>query len=167
MIKITDDGRELCLSCGIDDDGALVERAGSCDICEKKQEQTLEGYLVDLGLKFKAQEIDTPDNAPEWVKSGRARSYRVSLFCNGRRASLNYYQGRGIDHEPRPADVIASLMLDSSLADYSLKQFGDEMGWSEYTLDTYKACRLNKAKIVRLFGEGDIYQTLSELAGSY
>lgn len=132
-----------------------------------EREQTLEGYLVGLGLKFKAEEIDTPDSAPEWVKSGRARAYRVSLSRNGKRASLNYYQGRGIQHEPRPADVIASLMLDSSLADYSLKQFGDEMGWNEYTLDTHKACQLNKAKIVRLFGEGDIYQTLSELAGGY
>jgi hypothetical protein len=78
-----------------------------------------------------------------------------------------YYQGRGIQHEPRPADVIASLMLDSSLADYSLKEFGDEFGWNEFTLDTHKACKLNKAKMVRLFGQGEVFQTLSELAGGY
>lgn len=36
MIKISDDGRELCLSCGLDDDGVLVERAGSCDTCGRE-----------------------------------------------------------------------------------------------------------------------------------
>jgi hypothetical protein len=131
-----------------------------------EQEQTLEGYLVGLGLKFKAQEIDVPDYAPEWAKGG-ARAYRVSFSLNGKRASTMYYQGRGIQHEPRPADVIASLMLDSSLADYSLKEFGDEFGWNEYTRDIHKACKRNKVKVVRLFGQGEVFQALSELASSY
>jgi hypothetical protein len=131
-----------------------------------EQEQTLEGYLLGLGLKFKAQEIDAPDYAPEWAKGG-ARAYRVSLSLNGKRASTMYYQGRGIQHEPRPADVIASLILDSSLADYSLKEFGDEFGWNEYTRDIHKACKRNKVKVVRLFGQGEVFQALSELASSY
>ena len=132
-----------------------------------EKEQTLEGYLVGLGLKFKAEEIDAPDSAPGWVKKGNARAFRISLSCNGKRASLNYYQGRGIERNPTPADVIACLMLDSSLADYSLKDFGDELGWNENTAETLRACRHNKERTVRLFGEGEIYQTLSELAGGY
>lgn len=36
VIKISDDGRELCLSCGFDDDGVLVERAGCCDTCGRE-----------------------------------------------------------------------------------------------------------------------------------
>ena len=123
----------------------------------------LDGYLATLNIKFRATEID--NNSKEW-DSETFRAYRVTITRAGERIGVSFFQGRGIKHEPTLADVICSLALDRAYADYTLKEFGDEFGWNEYTAKTLRGCQKNAKKIERLF-QGEELEKVQELASQY
>lgn len=126
-------------------------------------EMKLEDYLATLGIKFRATEVD--NNSKKW-DSETFRAYRVTITRAGERIGVSFFQGRGIKHEPTLADVIASLAVDRSCSDYTLKEFGDEFGWNEYTAETRRACKKNAEKIERLF-QGEELEKVQELANQY
>lgn len=56
--------------------------------------------------------------------------------------------------DPHPADVLHSLILDSSAADQSFESWCDEFGYdrdSRKALATYEACQQNADKLRKLF----------------
>ena len=123
----------------------------------------LDDYLETLNLKFKVTEVD--NNSKEW-DSETFRAYRVTITRAGERIGFSFYQGRGIKHGPTLADVIFALALDRAYSDYTLKEFGDEFGWNEFTAKTLRGCKKNAEKIERLF-QGEELEKVQELASQY
>ena len=126
-------------------------------------EMKLDDYLATLNIKFRATEIE--NESKEW-DSATFRAYRVTITRAGERAGFSYYQGKGIKHEPTLADVICALAVDRSYSNYTLKEFGDEFGWNEYTAKTLRGCKKNAEKIERLF-QGEELEKVQELASQY
>lgn len=125
-------------------------------------EITLPNYLNELGVKITSKQIDHPTNAPDWAHKS-ANAYRVSLTFNGKRTSLYFYQGKGIDREPTIADVVACLASDYACSRYSLQEFGDEFGWDSQTVSTYRAVTRSGMKLARLLGDVAIIDQINEI----
>jgi hypothetical protein len=61
-----------------------------------------------------------------------------------RKLTSSWRQGIGIDHEPRPADVLSSLLLDVTSADQSFEDWASDFGYDDDSRKaeaTYNACR--------------------------
>jgi hypothetical protein len=117
--------------------------------------------LNDLGVTIKAVQIDHPENAPEWARKS-ANAYRVTINYDGKRSSLYFYCGFGVKNGPSVADVVFALARDYDSSCYTLKEFGDEFGWSFETLETYRAVKRNGAKFKRLFSSDEIRLSIAE-----
>jgi hypothetical protein len=124
-------------------------------------EKDLPTLLNDLGVTIKAVQIDHPESAPEWAKKS-ANAYRVTINYDGNRASLYFYCGYGVKNGPSVADVVFALARDFDSSCYTLKEFGDEFGWSFETLETYRAVKRNGAKFKRLFSSDEIRLSIAE-----
>jgi hypothetical protein len=127
------------------------------------KEMRLDEYLEDIPMKFTVTEME--NYSKEW-DSKTFRAFRVTITKNKERVGVTFYQGRGIDREPTLADVIASLALDSVYADYTLREFGGEFGWNEYTASTHRACKKNARRLEKLF-QGSMLEQVQELASQY
>ena len=124
-------------------------------------EKDLPTLLDDLGVTIKAVQIDHPESAPEWARKS-ANAYRVTINYDGKRASLYFYCGYGVKNGPSVADVVYALARDYDSSCYTLKEFGDEFGWSFETLETYRAVKRNGAKFKRLFSADEIRLSIAE-----
>jgi len=113
-------------------------------------EKQLPELLNDLGVTLKAEQIDHPESAPKWAID-HARAYRVTVKYDGKSTSLFFYSGNAIKGGPSVADVVYALARDYDSSCYTLKEFGEEFGWSFETVETYKAVKRNGAKFKRLF----------------
>jgi len=122
-------------------------------IIEDKQE--LIGYLVGLGVTCKATRIDTPASAPEWARDGHKQSWRIALMRNGTKITVQFYSGIA-SSDPTAADVIYALAMDHISGSLSLDEFGSEFGWDKHTLSTWRACRRNSAKLLKILDEQTI-----------
>lgn len=119
-------------------------------------------YLTGLGIKITSKQIDHPTNAPDWAHKS-ANAYRVTLTFNGKRTSLNFYQGKGINRDLTLADVVACLASDYTCSRYSLQEFGDEFGWNSETVSTYRAVARSGMKLARLLGDVTIIDQINEI----
>ena len=117
--------------------------------------QTLPGYLAGLGVNCKATPIDMPASAPEWAKDGNKQAWRVSLTRNGKKIIVQFYTGSAIN-APTTADVIFALAMDHISGTLSLDEFGSEFGWDKHTLSTWRACRKNSGKMLKILDEQTI-----------
>jgi hypothetical protein len=117
--------------------------------------------LDELGVTAHAVQIDHPESAPEWAK-GTTNAYRVTLKYEGRRTSLYFFCGYGVKNEPSVADVVWAMARDYDSTAYTLKEFGDEFGWSFETISIYKAVKRNGAKFKRLFPSEKIRFDIAE-----
>jgi hypothetical protein len=124
-------------------------------------QKDLPTLLDDLGVTIKAVQIDHPENAPEWAKKS-ANAYRVTINYDGKRSSLYFYCGYGVKNGPSVADVVFALARDFDSSCYTLKEFGDEFGWSFETLETYRAVKRNGVKFKRLFSNDEIRLSIAE-----
>lgn len=113
----------------------------------------LPALLEELGVTLKIRHKAHPNKVTDW--QAKANCYRVTLSYQGRSYSLYFYQGTGIDHDPRASDVIACLSSDLSILTScdTLKCFGDCMGWDENTADTYRAIKRQSARYSKLIGD--------------
>lgn len=118
--------------------------------------QTLPGYLAGLGVNCKATPIDMPANAPEWAKDGHNQAWRVSLTSKGKKIIVQFYTGSAIKRSPTTADVIFALAMDHISGTLSLDEFGSEFGWDKHTLSTWRACRKNSGKLLKILDEQTI-----------
>ena len=117
--------------------------------------QTLPEYLAELGVNCKATPIDMPANAPEWARDGHKQAWRVSLTRNGKKIIVQFYTGSAIN-APTTADVIYALAMDHISGTLSLDEFGSEFGWDKHTLSTWRACRKNSGKMLKILDEQTI-----------
>ncbi len=124
-------------------------------------EKDLPALLEALGVTVKAVQIDHPESAPQWAID-HARAYRVTVKYDGKSTSLFFYSGNGIKGAPSVADVVYALARDYDSSCYTLKEFGDEFGWSFETVETYSAVKRNGAKFLRLFPDHDTRQSIAE-----
>ena len=131
------------------------------------KEQTLEGYLLEIGVKVKAVQINAPQSAPAWAKNPGVGVWRVSLNYKGKRAAVTFYQGKAHIKAPTVADVVADLARNYDLTAYTLKEFGDEFGWDSETAQTYRAVKKVGERFKRLFEDNQIRFNVAELANNY
>ena len=132
-------------------------------------ETTLNGLINGAGITASIRE-DWNDKSPDWAQD-KARHYRVTVRYQGRSMSLWYYQGLGINREPRAVDVIECLVCDS-LSNYdSLDEFINELGleiksvadFRTYEKQFKQLTRQNKS-FSRVIGNPDLITRLQEVA---
>ena len=130
---------------------------------------TLNGLINGAGITASIRE-DWNDKSPDWAQD-KARHYRVRVRYQGRSMSLWYYQGLGINREPRAVDVIECLVWDS-LSNYdSLDEFINELGleiksvadFRTYEKQFKQLTRQNKS-FSRVIGNPDLITRLQEVA---
>ena len=123
--------------------------------------KTLPELIEELGIKSTVKRIDPPHNATEWQQKSKA--YRVTLKHQGRKMSLNFYQGNGIKKDPTTADVIYCLASDYSILTSctDFKCFVDCFGLTIDSHITYKALK-HQSKRFEAFIEDT--KTISQLA---
>lgn len=126
------------------------------------QSHTLAGYLAGLGVKINVRE-DINDKACGWQVN--ANHYRITLTFQGRKMALWYYQGKGIDSNPSADDVIYNLASDRFYSQYTLQEFGDNLGWDIDTISNYRAVSNLNKRYERLIGSDEILNKIAELAG--
>ena len=126
-------------------------------------EKTLPQIIEELGITSTVQWQDTPRTAPEWA--GEMNAYRVTLRYQGRKMSFNYYQGRGIKHEPTTADAVWTLASDNNTLEScpTVEDFGSESGWDANTTTTYRAIKNLSARYVKLIGDASIIEMLGQV----
>ena len=117
--------------------------------------QTLPEYLAELGVNCKATPSDMPASAPGWARDGNKQAWRMSLTRNGKKIIVQFYTGSAIN-APTTADVIFALAMDHISGTLSLDEFGSEFGWDKYTLSTWRACRKNSGKLLKILDEQTI-----------
>lgn len=63
-------------------------------------------------------------------------------------------------NKPTLKDVINSLLIDASFADYSLDDFMGELGYDDRKIASnfLKACKKNKQKLQSIFSKNEIEQ---------
>jgi hypothetical protein len=130
---------------------------------------TLEGLINGAGITASISE-DWNDNAPDWAHS-KARHYRVKVRYQKRTMSLWFYQGLGIERNPRLVDVIECLTCDS-LSNYdSLDDFINENGIEIKSVadfrtyeKQYKQLKSQNKRFTHLIGNPDLIQRMQEVA---
>jgi hypothetical protein len=103
--------------------------------------KTLPELIAELGIECKAKRIDAPVNATEWQQ--KANAYRVTLKHQGRKMSLNFYQGTSIKEDPNASDVVYCLASDYSISASctDFKCFVDCLGLNIDSHITYTALK--------------------------
>ena len=128
---------------------------------------TLNGLINGAGITASIRE-DWNDSAPDWAHN--KRHFRVRVRYQGRSMSLWYYQGLGIDREPRAVDVIECLVSDS-MSDYgSLDDFIYELGieiksvadFRNYERQYKQLMKQNKS-FTRVIGNPELIERMREV----
>lgn len=130
---------------------------------------TLQALVNGAGITGTIRE-DWNNNSPDWAQ-GKARHYRVQLRYQGRSMSLWYYQGLGIERDPRVEDIIETLACDS-LSNYdSLDDFINELGLTIASVADfrnyerlYKQLNRQNKSFNRLIGNLELVARLQEVA---
>lgn len=118
-------------------------------------------YLEGLGLKMTAK-ADYNDYAKGWALN--TNHYRVTLSREGRTMRFWFYQGYGIKHEPTLEGVIECLASDRTFTSYTLKEYGDELGWDSETASTYRHLINLNARYERVIGDTSTLDEIYEKA---
>lgn len=86
----------------------------------------LAGLMNGAGINASIRK-DWNDKAVDWAQN-KARHYRVKVRYQKRSMSFWYYQGLGINHDPKPVDVLECIISDSRMEYDSLDDFISEFG---------------------------------------
>lgn len=93
----------------------------------------------------------------EWDdKSWPCTQYRLTLSYQGRKYSLDFWQGLGTKRAPSAADVMSCLLLNASACDMSFDDWCMEYGYdidSRKAEKTYFECCESGAKLKKLLGK--------------
>jgi hypothetical protein len=128
----------------------------------KTDTKTLPELIKDLGIECKAKRIDAPANATEWQQ--KANAYRVTLKHQGRKMSLNFYQGTGIKEEPSASDVVYCLAGDYSISTSctDFKCFVDCFGLTIDSHITYKFLKRQSKRFEAFIQDTNTIKQLAE-----
>lgn len=92
-----------------------------------------------------------------------ANSYRCTLAYKRRRFSFDYWQGRGIEHDPDIVSVLDCLLSDARGGEASFEEFCAEFGYdtdSRKAEKIWQACVKYSKAMKRLLG--DDYETFMQ-----
>lgn len=93
------------------------------------------------------------DKRDKWQQE--ANDWRVTLKYQGRRYSLDYWQGTGIKDTPTAEGVLESLIADTVSACGSFNDFCKDLGYSEDSINAkriYDACHRQDRRLKKLLG---------------
>ena len=128
---------------------------------------TIAGYCSGAGITLKHGGEDYNYNAPKWALENGVKHYRVTLRYQRRQFSLWWYQGSGIKHEPTAAAVLENLLSDYSMAEYSLDDYIEDLGYKINSIDDYRNLIKLRRTVIRhakaldrLIGNPDLIASL-------
>lgn len=90
----------------------------------------------------------------EWQQG--ANDWRVTLGYQGRRYTVDFWQGVGIVGAPDAAGVMECLLSDASSADQDFEEWCSDLGESTDSRRahaTWEACRRTSLRLRRLLGD--------------
>jgi len=93
------------------------------------------------------------DKQDDWQK--RSHGYTCTLAYQGRRLTVDFWQGTGIKQEPTAAGVLSCLLSDASSGQESFEEFCSNFGYdtdSRSALKTWRACVSMHSKLEKLLG---------------
>jgi len=92
-----------------------------------------------------------------WQK--QSSPWTCTLTFQGRRLTVDYFQGHAVTEKPDSPNVLSSLLSDASFAQLSFEEFCGELGYetSKEARKTYRACLAMATKLEKLLGNE--YQT--------
>lgn len=116
--------------------------------------KTLKELAVNVGIYARRGEAVTDwDRRDEWQR--KANDWRVTLKYQGRRYSLDFWQGVGIKDAPTAEGVLECLISDTRSACGSFRDFCSDLGYSEDSIKAkrmYDACHRQDKHLKRLLG---------------
>ena len=98
----------------------------------------------------KVDQVGVKDGAPEWAQ----QQWRVTLRCEGRTMSLDYYGG-GACSDPSIGDIVETLDLDTYAGTVSFEDYCAEYGEDSDSRRAYamwQACVKQSKRFARLIG---------------
>lgn len=93
----------------------------------------------------------------------QANDWRITLVYQGRRFSLDFWQGTGIKEEPTAEGVLDCLLSDAQAGNESFEGWCSNFGYdtdSRKAEKTYKACIKTAKRLRKLLGSD--YETFAE-----
>ena len=128
---------------------------------------TIAGYCSGAGITLTHRGEDYNYEAPEWALREGVKHYRVTLRYQRRQFSLWWYQSSGIKQEPTAAAVLENLLSDYSMAEYSLDDYIDNLGYKINSIDDYRNLIKLRRTVIRhakaldrLIGNPDLIASL-------
>ena len=118
--------------------------------------EQLTAVCVVLGVVATAER--STDRAPHGFSSGSS-AWRVRLTLEGRTITVPFFMGPACKGDPTAADVLSSLVLDTSAGEQSFKDFCLDFGYDandrdkrREALTTWNACRRLAPRVRKLLG---------------
>lgn len=130
--------------------------------------ESLPNLIADLGIKAKVTPGTTMPVAKmeEWHLT--ANQYTVKLTYKGRSLTTPYFTGKTWNREPNAADVLSSLISDTSVGEMTFEEYCSDFGLdrdSRKAFTTWKACVQVAGKMRRFLGED--FDAVAEAAREY
>ena len=94
------------------------------------------------------------DQRDKWQRE--ATAWTVRLRYNGRSLTVPYWTGSAITDEPTAADVLYSVIMDTSAGEYDFDDFCGEFGYdddSRKAEKTWKSCKTIARKTRQFLGD--------------
>lgn len=117
----------------------------------------LSNLCEEKGVKAKAvygnKSADT-GKLEEWQRA--AQPWTVTLRYQGRRLTVEFWQGQAHTEPPTAADVLSCLITDTDCGEREFEEFCSDLGYdpdSRKAESTWKACAKTAVKVRRLLGD--------------
>ncbi len=127
---------------------------------------------AELGITARVREIFTDDfcgvakvKFPEWAKQG----WSITLRYQSKSAQFRFYGG-GASNTPTASDLVWALVIDSEAVNESFSNWCANFGYSTDSVtarSTYKACKRNGERLIKLIGSADVFSQLVESGREY
>lgn len=130
--------------------------------------ETLPDMIARLGIKVKVTPGTTMpvSKMDDWMLS--AYHYTVKLTYKGRSLTTPFFTGKAWNREPNAADVLSSLVSDTSAGEMTFEEYCSDFGLdrdSRKAFATWKACVQVAGKMRRFLGED--FDAVAEAAREY
>ncbi|HJS81267.1 MAG TPA: hypothetical protein VJ742_00365 [Nitrososphaera sp.] len=116
--------------------------------------KTLAELANDVQIEVRPGEAKLAyDKRDEWQKN--SNDYRLTLKYQGRRMSLDFWQGMGIKTAPDAKGVLDCLLSDASCSLDSFEDFCSNCGYDSDSRKAYRlytACVKSTARLQKLLG---------------
>jgi hypothetical protein len=118
------------------------------------RKETLKDLAENVGIIVKSGSSTPYENMDDWQKN--AHSYRITLIYQGRKHTLDYWQGIGCKDEPTAESVLYCLLSDASCLNESFEDFCSNCGYDNDSMNAkriYNKVVKQTEKLKNLLGE--------------